>query len=212
MDRFESCDRGGQFELDISGLSITEWPRQMSIFPTVRKLYAFANMLKVVPSLSYYTGIETINISRNRLEDISGIQFSKIRTLKNLDVSRNLLTYLPADLVALPILENLQVHRNKLTALPAGISNIRSLKILNAEYNEICEITEDLGLLPKLVDLNLARNPHLDMAKIPFNTLMAIELRNSMADKHERKVMIGRTLDLTRKLRNSEISMLLNRE
>lgn len=211
MDRFEMCDRGGQFELDISGLSVFEWPKQISIFPSIRKLYAHANMLKMVPALSYFTNIETINISRNQLEDISGVKFSTIRTLKNLDVSRNLLTSLPPDIVLLPILENLQIHRNKLTMLPSGISELRSLKVLNAEFNDIFDIVDDFGQLPKLCDVNLSGNPRLNMNTMSYKTQLAIELRNTMADKHERKIVISRVLDLTRSLRNSEVSKFLRK-
>ena len=204
MDRFELCDREGQFELDISDLSLEDWPDQASMFPNIRRLLANKNNIKIIPNLSYFIGIEYINLSNNRIKDLNDVKFSLIRTLKVLDVSRNFIEYLPDDIINLPILENLQVHRNKLAEFPSGMSNLYSLKIINAEYNNLRSIPADFESIPKLHNLNLSHNSELSEENIPAKIYELHEIRNLMISKDTRRVLIQRTLGLTKKIIQNE--------
>jgi len=167
MDRFESCDRAGQHELDISGLSLQNWPEDAIIFPNIRRLLAYNNKLRTVPSLGTYRRLEHLDMSRNFIVDLGAVNFSLLGSLRTLDLSKNNLTALPVDIGKLPLLESLLIHRNQLESLPPSLADLTYLRLLNAEYNNLEDVGSELEKLPRLTELNLANNPRLRVDDMP---------------------------------------------
>ena len=82
--------------------------------------------------------MEHLDLSRNELKSVDGIEFIHLTKLKHLDLSRNHLVTLPHDLTkGCILLEKLVLHRNQLTALPVDMNNLRQLKYLDASYNQV---------------------------------------------------------------------------
>ena len=190
MDRYEACDRAGQYELDISCLQLTEWPAQVVVFPNIRILTVYQNLITEVPPLEVFKNIETLNLASNKLNNLDQVDFSFLKTLKTLDLSRNEFVALPFDIIKLPLLQKLFVHRNKLESLPTGMKIMKSLQVINAEYNDLTEIPKELDKLPKLHDINLKYNPNLKTQTMPVRLKRMYEMRLLMSSGDLRKGLL----------------------
>ena len=205
MDRFEDCDKGGQFQLDISCAELTDWPdRQVNMFPSIRRIIAYRNFLTEIAPLDAFLYLEVLNLANNKLDNLDQVDFGLLKTLKVVDLSRNSFVCLPYDIVKLPLLEKLLVHRNKIEALPSGMKQLQSLLTINAEYNNLNDIGEELECLPRLYDLNFQHNPNLDTSKLSGRIRRLVEIRALMSDGDERKAMIKRVSNLRRENLNRE--------
>ena len=204
MDRYENCDRGGQYELDISCLNLKEWPAQVVVFPNIRILKAYQNLITEVPSMEVFKNIEVLNLASNKLNNLDQLDFSFFKTLKVLDLSRNEFVTLPFDIIKLPLLEKLVIHRNKLESLPTGMNIMKSLQVINAEYNNLTDIPKELDRLPRLHDLNLKGNPYLKINAMPVRLKRMYEMRLLMSSGDLRKGLIKRTLGMQREALNEQ--------
>lgn len=181
LDCVSECDRGGQFELDISNMNLTEFPQEAVLVSAIRHLKGHKNQFLTLPTLDNFRALIDLNLSRNQLIDISQVKFGSLINLKRMDLSRNCLEEIP-DLISkcsqlevklfLPplilschveiLFQVLMVHRNKLKRLPDGIGGLKSLRSLDASYNNIAFVGGVLETLPNLEDLNLGANENLE--------------------------------------------------
>ena len=116
---------------------------------------------------------------QNAIINLKDIKIYTLHSLKILDVSRNNLEMLPADICKLPLLEVLHIHRNCLVSsclslfmmnlficgaqvsLPETMSTMKSLRVVDASYNNLTEIGSIFDAMPLLETLNLSNNPNL---------------------------------------------------
>jgi Leucine-rich repeat (LRR) protein len=106
--------------------------------------------------------------------------------VKELYLSDNHLTELPAEIGNMVNLEDLYVDHNQLTALPVEIGNLNSLRSLNASSNHMTILPHTVGHLHSLRKLYLHRNrltelpikignlTNLTMLHVQYNKLTAI--------------------------------------
>jgi Leucine-rich repeat (LRR) protein len=92
---------------------------------------------------------------------------SNFRSLVELNVSYNGLTYLPTNIgYDLVNLRKLWIHMNKLRSLPSSVCEMRSLYLLDAHFNELCGLPSLFGKLSGLEILNLSSN-FSDLKELP---------------------------------------------
>ncbi|XP_066440147.1 malignant fibrous histiocytoma-amplified sequence 1 homolog [Eleutherodactylus coqui] len=114
--------------------------------------------LKVIPSdILVDTKIQTLNLDRNKLKSVSGI--NHLQELKTLILSKNELTDFPMEIQSLSHLEKLELNQNKIQTIPIGIfSNLKDLKHLKLNNNRLSKLPMDLGSCSKLQYLNISHN------------------------------------------------------
>ena len=163
LDQVESCDRGGQYELDIASLGMTVWPQETVLVSNIRILRAEKNKLVSMPCLDHFRALSELNLSRNCLTDVGELRFGAIVGLRKIDLSKNCLTSLPSDITRLTLLETLLLRENKLKALPDGMEALRSLRELDVSFNQIEVVGDVLEGLVHLDSANFTHNLTLDV-------------------------------------------------
>src|SRR3989338_1106191 len=87
-----------------------------------------------------------------------------IKRLTKLDISRNHLTSLPAEIGRLQALQRLNVSNNHLTSLPAEVGRLQALQRLNVEVNQLTSLPAEIGRLQALQWLSVSSN---QLASLP---------------------------------------------
>ncbi|GAA5812552.1 hypothetical protein MFLAVUS_006009 [Mucor flavus] len=81
------------------------------------------------------------------------------RDLVELDISRNCLTFLPAQIQQFVYLRSLNITSNELTEIPKEIYQLKQLQVLSVSQNQIKVLPEEMPvMLPDLVTLRVAAN------------------------------------------------------
>jgi Leucine-rich repeat (LRR) protein len=96
------------------------------------------------------TTLERLDLSNNQLIGAPQSQIQKLIKLKELNLSGNNLTGLPAELGQLKQLETLNVSNNELTGLPMEIGNLTQLRVFDISGNPFSarDLDEIAGKLP----------------------------------------------------------------
>uniref|UniRef100_A0A1L8EHZ7 Putative leucine-rich repeat-containing protein 58 n=2 Tax=Haematobia irritans TaxID=7368 RepID=A0A1L8EHZ7_HAEIR len=146
------------------------------------------NRLKYLPtSIKTFINLRTLDLSYNRLTELPEAVFSmpflvtlvaknnqltnqslpktfspsgrnQYCSLKELNLSGNLLTHFPEQLIDLRYLKYLYMGGNKITAISKDIWKMQSLQVLSIGGNLITEVPESVGLLSQLQALVLCDN------------------------------------------------------
>jgi Leucine-rich repeat (LRR) protein len=93
------------------------------------------------------TGLQTLDLSNNKLGGSLQAEVRQLQNLKVLDVSDNQFTGVPAEIGQLKNLEMLDLSNNQITGLPHELGNLSSLKVLNVRGNEYSR--SDLEIIKK---------------------------------------------------------------
>jgi len=92
--------------------------------------------LTSIPSYVFSrTNLTRLDLSNNRLTNAPQSQIGQLKELVYLDLSKNALTGLPAELGQLKKLETLNVSDNQLTGLPMELGNLTQLRTLDISNN-----------------------------------------------------------------------------
>ncbi|XP_069824381.1 malignant fibrous histiocytoma-amplified sequence 1-like [Dendropsophus ebraccatus] len=152
--------------------------------------------LKVIPSeVLVDTTILTLNLDRNKLKSVSGI--NHLRDLKILILSKNELTDFPMEIQSLICLEKLELNQNKIQTIPTGIfPNLKDLKHLKLNNNRLSKLPMDLGSCSKLQYLNLAHNLFTDFPQciLEIKSLKEVYLENNKLQKLPAELFLDLTL------------------
>ena len=132
---------------DVGTVSLTE--ANLAEMARVTKLNISEKGLTDLSALKYFTGLQTLDCSRNSL---TALDVSALTSLTSLDCSDNQLTAL--DVSNLTLLTKLDCYRNKLTAL--NVSNLTGLEDLDCSENQLTAL--DVSKLAGLTDLDCADN------------------------------------------------------
>lgn len=98
---------------------------------------------------------------------VSDFCLACLRSLVELDVSFNNLTYLPTNIgYELPNLQRICIQYNKIRSLPTSICEMYSLRHLDARFNELRGLPAAIGKLTNLEFLNLSSN-FSDLTELP---------------------------------------------
>ncbi|XP_040581736.1 leucine-rich repeat and calponin homology domain-containing protein isoform X7 [Lepeophtheirus salmonis] len=131
---------------DLSRNKLNEVPDECTKFSSMEKFLLYHNTIKSIPD-----------------------SIIALHSLQFLDLSRNQLSYLPANLCQLP-LQGLIVNNNRLVSLPEEIGKMQTLMELDASCNEIAHLPVQIGDLSSLKCLKLRRN-HLQEIPVEISYL-----------------------------------------
>ena len=142
---------------DVGTVSLTE--ENLKTMASIKELNIAEKGLTDLSALKYFTGLQTLNCSRNSLTELD---VSALTNLTSLDCSENALTTL--DVSKLTNLTSLDCYRNELTKL--DVSNLTLLTELDCYRNELTEL--DVSNLTLLTKLDCAYNQltALDVSKL----------------------------------------------
>lgn len=93
---------------------LDQWPRRLSELPKLRTLTIYYHNISQLPTdLPNWTELTDLNLTGNRIVDISGI--SKLKSLRHVGLGANLIQTLPAEIFELPNLRTLDVTANPIS-------------------------------------------------------------------------------------------------
>ncbi len=96
-------------------------------------------LTKIPESVFANTAIVTLDLSHNVLTGALQAEVRKLQNLRELDLSDNNFTGVPAEVGQLKNLEVLDLSNNSLTGLPHEIGNLSNLKVLDLRGNAYSE-------------------------------------------------------------------------
>ncbi|MFM1875399.1 MAG: hypothetical protein RL266_1136 [Bacteroidota bacterium] len=95
---------------------------------------------------------------KDRLKEIPLEVFTQFPNLQLLDVSKNRIKALPAEIGLLKNLKKLILYKNKLESLPAEIGQMEDLRELVINQNELESLPDEIGKLKKLRYIDMWSN------------------------------------------------------
>lgn len=127
--------RGGT--VNLSGRGLTEFPKDILIKNSIKKLDLSNNNLKTLPAeIGELTELEELYLNDNNLEGSLVAEIRKMPNLRILDASNNNMTGIPAEIGQLKKLEALNYSSNNLDTMPNEIENLKdNLKTLDLSGN-----------------------------------------------------------------------------
>lgn len=146
--------------------------------------------------------VKRLDLSKQKLSKVPADVF-QLKNLYELVLSKNKLTRIPDEISQLKKLRILRVDRNKIESLPESIGSLQYLEILDINRSDMFYLPESLGncsSLERIIawDTNLSTLP----ASLKKCTqLMYIDLRNIMFSKAQQeeleKMLPGTKIDFT---------------
>ncbi|KAG6007134.1 hypothetical protein E4U21_006318 [Claviceps maximensis] len=133
---------------------------QGNIFGGLETLDLHGNLLSAVPlGFRRLVHLTSLNLSSNKLENNSLAIISQMTSLRDLKLSKNLLSG-PLDpaLLNLGALEMIDLHGNNISALPPHMDKLSRLRIINMNENRLETIPFDSFCKLPLTELCLRRN------------------------------------------------------
>ncbi|XP_068085785.1 leucine-rich repeat-containing protein 58 isoform X2 [Anabrus simplex] len=134
-------------------------PLNINIFSNLKVLDISSNGLTHLPEALAQCPLTALVAKNNVLENESFPKsFSSLKTLKELNLSGNSLTFFPRQILELAALKYLYLGGNKICDIPKEIWKIRGLQILYMGGNRLMEVPTSLGQLTNLHALVLSDN------------------------------------------------------
>uniref|UniRef100_A0A7N0UK08 Uncharacterized protein n=1 Tax=Kalanchoe fedtschenkoi TaxID=63787 RepID=A0A7N0UK08_KALFE len=153
--------------------------------------------LKVIPTISPFTSLRTVNLSNNSIVRINPGSLPK--SLHTLDLSRNKISVVES-LKELTRLRVLDLSYNRISRIEHGLSNCQLIKELYLAGNKISYV-EGLHRLSKLAVLDLSFNKitttkAMGQLVANYNSLLALNLlgnpiQNNISEEQIRKSVCG---------------------
>lgn len=149
-------------KLDLSNNNLESIPESLAArLLNVVVLDVHSNQLRTVPnSIGCLSKLRVLNVSGNMLEFLPKA-IENCRALEELIANFNKLTTLPDTMgFELTNLQKLCVNSNKLACLPSSTSHMTSLRVLDARLNCLRSLPDGLENLSRLEVLNVSQNFH----------------------------------------------------
>lgn len=174
LDFIQSCTN--LRDLHLSNMSMKRVPQSVRHAATLLRLDLSANRISDLSEafLDNIPLLEALDIHSNRLESLPWY-FPRIRHLTKLNVANNRLRKFPQMLLEMENLIQLDLSFNYLDELPNEISRLRSLIELKITGNRIPRLPPSLAELKRLVTLDCERNQIVDISvacELPSLTLL----------------------------------------
>lgn len=147
-------------------------PRTIQNLKSLKILDLKHNQLeKIPPELFTLSSLEKLDLSFNKLKSMNEsltwlmrnvfktvrlLKQSNNKTLKELDISYNSLTSLPASFNVFQHLEKLNLAGNKFTSIPVVLEYLERLKTVDFSFNKLTFIPEFFAKLERLEELKVA--------------------------------------------------------
>ncbi len=112
----------------------------------------------ITPSIGNLTALDFLSIGKNLELSELPCELGNCKSLKELYISSNSLSYLPESIGFLPLLTVLDASDNAIIELPTSIGSLCSLEKLILTDNEINYLPNEIGALRSLGALNVSIN------------------------------------------------------
>ncbi|KAF7977720.1 hypothetical protein HWV62_2778 [Athelia sp. TMB] len=143
---------------------------------TLRELRLSNMAIKRVPqSLRHSVSLFRLDLSCNRIGDLTDAGLDQIPKLATLNVQNNRMEKLPWYFPRLAVLKHLNISNNKFGTLPSVICEMDSLVDLDISFNTISDLPEQIGKLKLLDRLTMVGNR---VSKFPDECSGLINLRD----------------------------------
>ncbi|KAF7790733.1 hypothetical protein EIP86_001689 [Pleurotus ostreatoroseus] len=153
---------------------------------TLRELRLSMMAIKKVPlSIRHCKTLHRLDLSSNRITDLTEAGLSEIPGLRYLKLQNNGLEKLPWYFPRLRSLRELNISNNKFRQLPEVVCRITSLLDLDISFNSIADLPEEMGNLVSLEKLVMVGN---EVTRLPqrFDNLQSLRQfdcrRNNILD------------------------------
>ncbi|CAI9098891.1 OLC1v1035620C1 [Oldenlandia corymbosa var. corymbosa] len=138
-------------------------PSSVGSLKSLKTLKFFANELNLCPEeFSYLNGLECLQVKAAAAPVLSGLDFGKLKSLKELELSRapSKPSSVPAlgDIAALKSLTKLSVCHFSIRYLPPEIGHLCNLEYLDLSFNKMKNLPAEITFLESLVSLEVANN------------------------------------------------------
>lgn len=140
--------------LDLRGLRLTQFPKNIEVFKYVDSIDIGGNYLKDIDvgEIEKFKNLKYLDISYNDITYIPN-DINKLNRLEYLNVEGNQIESLPDEFFELTHLEELYLEVHHLSVFPKSIQKLKKLKSLSISGDQFKEIPYELTLLPRLQEL-----------------------------------------------------------
>eukprot|EP01113_Clastostelium_recurvatum_P003709 TRINITY_DN11622_c0_g1_i2.p1 TRINITY_DN11622_c0_g1~~TRINITY_DN11622_c0_g1_i2.p1 ORF type:complete len:710 (-),score=168.62 TRINITY_DN11622_c0_g1_i2:34-2163(-) len=179
----------GQYSADLSSCLLTDeclssphviaWTRDSAASLTcVWEISLARNCLRndIPDIIGIFKWLNVLDMSRNQIENLSGDVFKHLRSLRSLNLSYNMLSSLPTQIVSLRELRELRIDHNSLTCLPPEIGTLVKLEELFMHNNKIEKL--ETGCVGHLVNLTTLWMHTNEITHVPTDFGNLAKLRN----------------------------------
>jgi leucine-rich repeat protein SHOC2 len=148
--------------LILTGNGLSSLPDSLGDLKQLKVLQADDNALEALPGSIATLGLEVVNLSNNKLTDITAL--CDTTTFTSINVDRNLLTEFDIDYEGCKRLGEVSASGNQLTEVFPGIGSLNVAVVINFADNQITELPGELGSITtkKLQTLEFGGNPLRD--------------------------------------------------
>jgi adenylate cyclase len=142
----------------------------------LRKIDFVGNEAERLPnSIASASRLTNLDISHNRLEDLSHASLEELQSLVGLNMSHNRLQSLPDAFTRFKSLRSLHIASNRLKEFPAFICNLAALVELDISFNNITSFPLEIGQLSALERLTASNNRLMGSLPPTFSNLTSLK-------------------------------------
>lgn len=197
--------------IDVSHQDLEVWPDEDQIPHRVTTINACKNKLTTVISFARFSGLLDVDISRNLIVTLEGMDLLMLVNLRKLDISRNLLTSVDQLATDLRSLEVLLCQHNSISELPNGMGKLIRLKSLNISFNKLTTLGSQLEQNTFLENLNVTNNENMSFAELGERARRLIDRRILLSSKMQRRALIVIALKVSENVILREQSLILSK-
>jgi hypothetical protein len=131
--------------------------------------------LSKIPEVIFeFTELELLDLSRNKIEVISG-QIQRLRRLEDLRLDDNRISEFPDEIGHLEGLKSLSLCRNSIRRLPNALCKLTGLRRLRLSFNKLPILPREIKSLTSLVILDLSAN-QIDTLPVEICEMPSLEV------------------------------------
>jgi leucine-rich repeat protein SHOC2 len=167
--------------LNLSGLNIPFFPKEIGQFYKLQKLDLSHNKLTFLPDeFEILSQLQELNLSHNRFATLPPAIF-KLANLNKLNVSTNQLSSFPLGFLVLKKLEKLNLSYNTLNSLPPDIGRLKQLGELDLSFTYLSALPNEIKDLTQLTALGLEGNMLISIPEgvVKLPSLQMLNLSNN---------------------------------
>ncbi len=149
LKRIQTARQKNSWELDLSHLQLTEFPKEILELTNLMWLDLGNNQLSTIPeAVGKLTNLENLYLENNQLSTLPEV-IGKLTNLETLSLENNQLSTIPEAIGKLTNLENLYLENNQLSTIPETTGKLTNLKNLELENNDFQIGAEIYDLPPR---------------------------------------------------------------